>query len=383
MDFTIRPTTRTEDLYSYNQSQQLSSQTGCIGHLCADMHTDQNTFLTTWFSRRTMFEDDAFRNEMYDVIKALRFDAKYDSALKHRHSLLKYCQAHPDARMNTAENDYGFRVDTKDHSYILRLNPDSKDHNLYCYCYEKDSLDRHMQEAEQGIRFIDSSYNEQFRLPDGGKIRITSPDGKQQDLTCRYIDPYHLEVGNSSFNLFHICEFAERMERSGNTIAPLDFMPGSEHEQQYQIYQLKPGPKARNLMFADMETAKKISGREIDFGAYELVYQDKLPQGVWLDDLYAKFNLDKPKDFYGHSLSVSDIIVIMKGGMEKAYYVDSIGFKQIPCPKGRDMQIRKELVEKERPSVRSALQGKKDFARKSIDKALDAAAGKRRQTVLE
>ena len=160
-------------------------------------------------------------------------------------------------------------------------------------------------------------------------------------------------------------------------------MPGSEHEQQYQIYQLKPGPQARNLMFVDMETAKKISGREIDFGAYELVYQDKLPQGVWLDDLYAKFNLDKPKDFYGHSLSVSDIIVIMKGGMEKAYYVDSIGFKQIPCPKGRDMQIRKELVEKERPSVRSALQGKKDFARKSIDKALDAAAGKRRQTMLE
>ena len=61
MDFMIRPTTRTEDLYSYNQSQQLSSQTGCIGHLCADMHTDLNTFLTTWFSRRTSLENEAFR----------------------------------------------------------------------------------------------------------------------------------------------------------------------------------------------------------------------------------------------------------------------------------------------------------------------------------
>lgn len=68
------------------------------------------------------------------------------------------------------------------------------------------------------IRFIDPDYKELFRIPDGGKIRITTSDGEKFDRICRYIDDYHVEVGR---NLFHICEFAERMEQAGNTVIPL------------------------------------------------------------------------------------------------------------------------------------------------------------------
>ncbi|MFR6298053.1 MAG: hypothetical protein ACLUML_02320 [Acutalibacteraceae bacterium] len=50
------------------------------------------------------------------------------------------------------------------------------------------------------------------------KFSITLSDGEQLDRTCRYIDDYHLEVGS---NLYHICEFAERMEQNGNTVIPL------------------------------------------------------------------------------------------------------------------------------------------------------------------
>lgn len=72
--------------------------------------------------------------------------------------------------------------------------------------------------ANRGIRFITPDYKEKFKIPDGDKIRITLSDGEQLDRTCRYIDDYHLEVGS---NLYHICEFAERMEQNGNTVIPL------------------------------------------------------------------------------------------------------------------------------------------------------------------
>ncbi len=71
---------------------------------------------------------------------------------------------------------------------------------------------RHIKNAEQGIRFIDSGYKEKFRIPDGGKIIITYDWGEKTEKSCRYIDEYHTEVGS---NLYHICEFAERMERNG------------------------------------------------------------------------------------------------------------------------------------------------------------------------
>ncbi len=94
----------------------------------------------------------------------------------------------------------------------------TREYNLYCYCYQRDWLDNHLQKAEKGIRFIDPHYKEQFTIPDGDKIRITLSSGEHYDRECRYIDDYHLEVGD---NLYHICEFAERMEQNGNTVIPL------------------------------------------------------------------------------------------------------------------------------------------------------------------
>lgn len=60
---------------------------------------------------------------------------------------------------------------------------------------------------EKQIRFIDSHYNLKFYIPDGGKIRITFRDGHTADRVCKYIDDYHLYVGNCCY---HICEFAEK-----------------------------------------------------------------------------------------------------------------------------------------------------------------------------
>ena len=218
MEMTIRPITKTERMYCYTQSQQIRGQTGNIGYLRADMDTDGTGFFSTWNGFRDDLKTQEFKDEFDDVINGLRFDAEV-TFLKDRMALTKYCFAHPEAQIN--DREFGFRVDTDAYAYLMRLNPNRGDYNLYCYCYRRDWLDHHLKEAERGIRFIDSGYNEKFRIPDGGKIRITYPDGDRREEFCRFIDPYHVEIGYGSMNLFHICEFAERMEASGAKVEPV------------------------------------------------------------------------------------------------------------------------------------------------------------------
>ncbi len=66
------------------------------------------------------------------------------------------------------------------------------------------------------IRFINSSYDEQFRLPNGGKIEVEYPD-RTFSVKCEYIDDYHTYVGSE---VYHICQFAEVLERGGGVCRP-------------------------------------------------------------------------------------------------------------------------------------------------------------------
>ena len=70
---------------------------------------------------------------------------------------------------------------------------------------------------EKTIRFIDTNYRTLFTLPDGGNLRMIFPDGKSKVSRCRYVDEYHTEVAG---RVYHICEFAERMEQNGATYEP-------------------------------------------------------------------------------------------------------------------------------------------------------------------
>ena len=224
IEMTVRPMTKTERMYSYTQSSQIQGQTGCIGHLRADMDTDGKGFFTSWDDHRGYLKSDEFKTEFDGVINALRFDEIYGGMLKDRTALTKYCLSQPESSFGN-DREYGFRADTEKYSYMLRLNPNKGEYNLYCYCYRRDWLDQHMKQAERGIRFIDSNYNNLFKLPDGGRIKITYPDGNVVEEVCRYIDEYHVQLGNNSCNLFHICELAERMENNRAKVEPIDTMP--------------------------------------------------------------------------------------------------------------------------------------------------------------
>ena len=70
---------------------------------------------------------------------------------------------------------------------------------------------------EKSIRFIDSHYRELFRIPDGGTIILTYSDGERHERQCHFMDEYHTEIDGLHW---HICQFAEIMERNGATYVP-------------------------------------------------------------------------------------------------------------------------------------------------------------------
>ena len=307
MDISIKILTPEERKYTYTQSQQIMSQTGCIGHLRADLGNGKE-FYSSWDDHHGAEKTPDFQTALTQVINTLRFgplyvdkhnriiqdgdmlcyddgtqeqvwaletgvkghsvsdpdwlernpdaeeeytpliadtagaglrkvhDAEIDglehpesrenkalagAILESRDTLRKYCYGTPAASFGN-DQEWGIRVNTQGYSYLMRLNPNKGVYSLYCYCYRRDWLEQHMENARHGIRFIDPRYQELFCIPDGDPIRIIKPDGDKQDRVARYIDDYHVEIGGVfGSELYHICEFAGHMEHLGNKVIPL------------------------------------------------------------------------------------------------------------------------------------------------------------------
>ena len=97
----------------------------------------------------------------------------------------------------------------------------------------------------------------------------------------------------------------------------------------FSIYQIKGGDGTRDLRFEPYDRLQ-AAGNVVDRANYELVYSAPLAPGTSLEDIYTRFNIDHPKDFKGHSLSVSDVVVLHQDGQDAAHYVDSFGYKEVP-----------------------------------------------------
>ena len=97
----------------------------------------------------------------------------------------------------------------------------------------------------------------------------------------------------------------------------------------FSIYQIKGGDETRDLRFEPYDRLI-AAGHRVDAKNYTLVYSAPLTPGTSLEDIYTRFNIDHPKDFKGHSLSVSDVVVLHQNGQDTAHYVDSFGYKDVP-----------------------------------------------------
>ena len=95
------------------------------------------------------------------------------------------------------------------------------------------------------------------------------------------------------------------------------------------IYQLRNEDSTRDYRFEPYDRLQ-AAGLTVDKANYTEVYAAPLTAGTTLEDIYRTFNVDHPADFKGHSLSVSDVVVLHQNGQNTAHYCDSVGFQQVP-----------------------------------------------------
>ena len=97
----------------------------------------------------------------------------------------------------------------------------------------------------------------------------------------------------------------------------------------FSIYQVPRGPEGRDFRYRSYE-GLQADGLSVDRKNYQLVYTAPLDKNTSLDEIYHRFNMEHPTDYTGRSLSLGDIVVFRQDGKQTAYYVDRIGYREVP-----------------------------------------------------
>lgn len=121
----------------------------------------------------------------------------------------------------------------------------------------------------------------------------------------------------------------EKFKEASRYEAALDTSRAEVREDRFSIYQLKDGDETLDYRFEPLDAIRR-NGLSVDPANYELVYTAPLTERDNLESIYTRFNIDRPADFHGHSLSVSDIVVLHQDGKDTAHYCDRFGFSQVP-----------------------------------------------------
>ena len=146
------------------------------------------------------------------------------------------------------------------------------------------------------IRFINSNYEDLFKIPDRGYITITLDNGEQSIYKCVFIDEYHTTIGN---NTFHICEFAEKMEKIACKYEPC---PTPEKIAGYMITNRTPVNNKEVVMAHNPRAASPWVTwvRHLDFPDYETGhYWDK--QSKARTDYMLRAEAERTGKVYDHT----------------------------------------------------------------------------------
>ncbi len=172
----------------------------------------------------------------------------------------------------------------------------------------------YVQTSENGYDY--TLYNKDFSEIDGGQL-----DNPELSMTAARDEILALQDREGvETEKIPVADFEEAQEAAQTAPQEVDT---------FSIYQLKRGEETRDLSFEPYDRLQAV-GKSVDPANYELVYTAPLVPGTSLEDIYTRFNIDHPKDFKGHSLSVSDVVVLHQNGQDAAHYVDSFGYKEVP-----------------------------------------------------
>lgn len=166
-------------------------------------------------------------------------------------------------------------------------------------------------------------------------------DGKQIYLVRTSLRPTivteRAEIERGS-DVFQIATADLELEKSREE----SLLQGSE--KQFGIYQITERDPEHDYRFMGLDYVQK-KGITVARADYDLIYAAPLTEKDTLDGIYERFNIQRPADFTGHSLSVSDVVALNDGSTVKAYYVDSIGFAELPeFYKERNMDLQRETL---------------------------------------
>lgn len=173
----------------------------------------------------------------------------------------------------------------------------------------------YVQTSDNGYDY--TLYDSNMKDLDGGQL-----DNPDLSMTAARDEILALhELHPSAIESISIEDFEQLQEAAAQT--------AQQQENTFSIYQLKGGEETRDYRFEPLDRLRAV-GLDVQRDNYNLVYSAPLSDGESLEDIYRRFNIDHPADFTGHSLSVSDIVVLRHGDSETAHYCDSFGFTEVP-----------------------------------------------------
>ena len=175
------------------------------------------------------------------------------------------------------------------------------------------------------VKLIDGDFMMSMEKKSGSDVDIKQYAGNWKEQLVN-------EAGNDPLFVYSAA-LAKKLDSSTPEISE-DNVTDNVNDVTFDIYQVKSGDEYIYKRFVDLSAL----GGSPNISDYDLVYSGSLSESditaentdEILDGLYGKFNVHRPEDFKGHSLSVSDIIVLRKDGIDTAHYVDDIGFKDVP-----------------------------------------------------
>lgn len=177
---------------------------------------------------------------------------------------------------------------------------------------------------DSGSSFVEVYDGNRENIPEEYRVMSVTEEEKNEWAADIDIERLRAVVENpDSSHADEMLAFAQQAAREYENTAE------QPPENTFSIYQLKRGNETLDYRFEPLDSIHR-NGLSVKPENYELVYQAPLAAGVSLEDIYTRFNINRPADFTGHSLSISDIVVLHENGRDTAHYCDRLGFSQVP-----------------------------------------------------
>ena len=302
--------------------------------------------------------------EQHDGIFGIKADAWSAILLEKNEEYMEDEYARPDAALTVISREQALRLfDEGKQIYLIRISPwpvlvtgrEEIERGSDYFQIAKEDLEKDKQKAMESNEkapveklaadLDDFAFDFDFyHYKDSVEDRGQAVEALKEQIRAGDVQPIRewLQVAVEESEEESAEKAAELITRLDALVKEQKLLSGSE--KQFGIYQITARDPEHDYRFMNLEFVKR-HGMEVNRADYELVYIAPLTEKDTLEAIYERFNIQRPADFTGHSLSVSDVVVLNDGKSIKACYVDSIGFAELPdFFKERKMDLQKETI---------------------------------------